>query len=275
MKQVENHVDFEQTNRPRTRFKQFFDIFKHRFVELLKISFLQTVFNMPLIATLVCFYIFVRGATSINSLMTIYIITGVLIMFSMMSAFTGLTGSFYCMKQLIYAEGEFASSSFFLGLRSEWKRGLLTGFIVGFSAMVTIIGSFFFYFYLSNFDTTISGFGIVILVIQSILVYMVGYYAIGQTLIYENKYRHILKNGFLMTLMRFHINLGIFVLHPGIFIALVNIMDITMYVAIVLLVFLVAIGNLMWMLNCIGAFDKFINKENYPDYYKKGLYKEV
>lgn len=271
----EKAKDFEQNERPRTRLKQFFDIFSHRFIELLKISLLQTVFNMPLIATLVTFYIFVRGATSLDQLMTIYIVTGGLLFFSMMSSFTGLTGSFYCMKQLIYAEGEYASSSFFMGLRSEWKRGLLTGVIAGLSVTLTVVGSFFFRFYLANFDTTVAGFGIAILIIQSILVLMICYHAIAQTLIYENKYRHILKNGLLMSLMRFHINLAIFIIHPGIFIALVNIMDITMYVAVVLLIALVAVGNLMWMLNCISAFDKYINKENYPDYYKKGLYKEV
>ena len=155
------------------------------------------------------------------------------------------------------------------------ERGLLTGVIVGFSVALTVIGSFFFHFYLANFDTFVSSFGIVILIVQSIIILMIAYHAIAQTLIYENKYRHILKNGLLMSLMRFHINIAIFIIHPGIFVLLVNIMDITMYVAVVLLVASVAVGNLMWMLSSIGAFDKYINKENYPEYYKKGLYKEV
>ena len=44
-----------------------------------------------------------------------------------------------------------------------------------------------------------------------------------------------------------------------------------MYIGVVLLVFLVAIGHLLWMMNLLGAFDKYINKDNYPDYYRKGL----
>ena len=271
----EKSTDYSIDSRPKTRINQFFDILIHRFVELMKLSFLQTVFNMPLIATLVLFYIFVKNASSLDSLMTIYIVTSILIFISMISSFTGLTGCFYCLKKIIHAEGEYASSSFFLGLRSEWKRGLITGIIVGFSAALTIIGSFLFYFYLAQVNTFVSSFGIAILVIQAIIVFMVGYYTLSQTVIYDSKYIYLLKNGFLFTLMRFHINILIFILHPGIIVILVNIVDITMYISLPLLVFFVSIGHLLWMLNAISAFDKYINKDNYPDYYRKGLYKEV
>ena len=111
-------TDYQQSERPRTRLAQFFDIFRHNFVELIKLALLQTVFNMPLLATLVTFHLFVRNATSLNSLMTVFIITGFALLISMISAFTGLTGSFYCLKNICYAEGEFASSSFFVGSSS-------------------------------------------------------------------------------------------------------------------------------------------------------------
>ena len=38
-------TDYEQRERPKTRAKQFFDIFRHRFLELLKLSLLQAVFS--------------------------------------------------------------------------------------------------------------------------------------------------------------------------------------------------------------------------------------
>ena len=74
-----------------------------------------------------------------------------------------------------------------------------------------------------------------------------------------------------MTLIRFPFNLAFFILYPGIFIALFCIMEITMFVGVGLIIFFSAIGHLMWMLNDLSAFDKFINKEQYPDYYRKGL----
>ena len=103
-------TDFEQSERPRTRLAQYFDVFRHNFVELLKISLLQTVFNMPLIATLVSFYIFVKSSPNMGALMMVFIITSIALLVSMVSSFIGLTGSFYCLKKICYAEGEYAST---------------------------------------------------------------------------------------------------------------------------------------------------------------------
>lgn len=268
-------TDFAEQERPRTRLAQFFDIAKHRFVEVLKLSFLQTVFNMPLIASLVTFYLFLRNAKDMNSVMTVFLITGVCLFVSMISSFIGLTGMFHCFKKMAYAEGEYASSDYFTGLVQNWKKGLLIGLIVGLSVMLTIIGTFFFMYRLSAYNTTIAGFGIAILVIQAMVVLIMGYYSIAQIVTYENSMRYIIKNSFIFALMRFQYNLPLFILHPGIIIALMVIMEVTMYVAIALIIIFVAFGGLMWMLNSISAFDNFINKDNYPDYYKKGLYKEV
>ena len=43
----------------------------------------------------------------------------------------------------------------------------------------------------------------------------------------------------------------------------------------ILLFFFASFGHLIWMLNALSGFDKFINKDNYPDYYRKGLRKEA
>ncbi len=269
-------TNFEQKERPRTRLAQYFDVFKHNFVELLKISLLQTVFNMPLIATMVTFWLFIGYAApyGLGASMTVFLITAGALLLSMMSSFTGMTGSFYCLKKICFAEGEYASSSFFIGLRDEWKKGLLTGFIVGLSAAVALIGFFFSYFYLSQVNVTISGLGIAIVIIQFMVVLMIAYYTISQVIVYDNKYRYVLKNSFIMTLMRFHINLLLFIIHPGIIIALAVIMDITMYVSLPIIVLFIVFFHLIWVCNTLGAFDKFINKENHPEIYMKGLYKE-
>ena len=230
---------------------------------------------MPLIASLITFYLFAKNATSLSSLMTVFLVTAGCLFISMMSSFVGMTGTFYCFKKMSYAEGEYASSDFFTGMISEWKKGMVIGMIAGLSVSVTIIGSFFFSYYLSAYNTIIAGFGIAILAIQTIVVLMMGYYSIAQIVIYENTMRAIIKNSFIFSLMRFQYNLPLFLLHPGIIVALVAIMEITMFVAVGLIIIFVAFGHLIWLLNCLAAFDKYINKENYPDYYKKGLYKEA
>ena len=267
-------TDFEQKERPKTRLAQYFDVFRHNFGELIKLSLLQTVFNMPLIATIVSFWLFVRNAPDLGSLMTVFLITAGGLFISMISSFTGLTGMFYCLKRICYAEGEYASSSFFVGLTENWKKGLLTGLIAGISGAAALIGFFFAFYYLSQVNATISGLGIAVVIIQFIIVLMLSYYAIAQIVIYDNKFRFVLKNAFIMVLMRFHINLLLFIIHPGIIVALVLIMEITMYVSLPIIVIFSAFFHLIWVCNTLGAFDKFINQENYPDYYRRGLYKE-
>ncbi len=270
-------IDYSTSERPKTRTKQFFDIMKHRFVELLKLSLLQAVFNMPLIVSIVLFHILSKTATSINALMTIFIIQGLSFLISMPFAFTGLTGFFYCLKKIIHAEGEYASSSYFIGLRDEWKKGVIVGMIVGASLALAVIGFFFFYFYVSSYNTTIAGLGIAIVIIQAVMVLMVAYYSIGQIVMYTNKMRFVLKNSFIMTLMRFPQNLLFIIIHPGILASLFAIMDITAFVGVVLLIALSGIGLLIWNLNVISAFDKYINKESYKEIYLKGLstYKQM
>lgn len=270
-REVIKETDFQNEDRPETRLAQFKDIFKHRFLELLKISLLHTVFLMPLLVSLIIFYALVRNSNDINSLMTVFLIQGASFLISMPSSFVGTTGTFYCMKKLSYAEGEFAASSFFIGMREEWKKGLFIGLLAGISLALTLIGFFFLFFRVSSVDPVMTGLGIALLGIQSILVLMVSYYAVGQVVVYSNKLRYIYKNSFIMTLIRFPFNLAFFILYPGIFIALFCIMEITMFVGVGLIIFFSAIGHLMWMLNDLSAFDKFINKEQYPDYYRKGL----
>lgn len=263
--------DYLNKDRPLNRRGQFFDIFKHRFVELMKLSFLQAVFNVPLIVSLVLFYVLVKNATNLSSLMTVFLIQGGSFLISMPSIFVGMTGTYYCMKKLIYAEGEFASSSFFTGLLEEWKKGLIIGLIAGFSSALAVIGFFFFFFYLSSVNSVISGFGIAILGVQFVAALTLCYYALAQVVFYSNKLQYVLKNAWIFTLIRFPSNLLFFIIHPGIFIALFCIMDITMYVGIILLLIFVAFFHLMWVCNMVTTFDKFINKEYYPEYYRKGL----
>ena len=252
--------DYQNKDRPDTRLKQYGDIFKTRFVELLKVSLLQAVFNMPFIVSLIIFYAVVRNSTDLNQLMTAFLIQGASFIVSVPCLFVGMTGVFYCMKKIAFAEGEYASSAFFIGLREEWKNGLLIGLLAGFSAFIALTGFFFLYFYLSQVDAVVTGFGYAIIAIQLIVVLMVCYYSVGQVIVYSNQLRFVFKNSFIMTLIRFPFNLLFFIIYPGILIALFTIMEITMFVGVGLLVFFSAFGHLMWMLNAMSAFDKFINK---------------
>lgn len=272
-------TDYEQRERPKTRAKQFFDIFKHRFLELIKLSLLQAVFSLPMLAIIFIFWMILPNALKSSSpqqaALGVFLVTGGAMLIALPIAFVGLTGSFYALKKLAYAEGEFASSAFFIGMKEEWKRGLLIGFIAGLSAAISIIGIFFFLVFPTQINVWVKGFGIAIVVIQLIIVLIVCYYSIAQVVVYSNTLRRLLKNSVIMTLIRFPINLGLLILYPGGFIALICIMPITMYVGLGLMILTAVFGHLVWMMNTMSAFDKYINKEQFPDYYRKGLYQET
>ena len=147
MKDTVREDDFQNKERPSTRLKQFFDIAKHHFVELVKISLLQTVFNMPLIVSLVLFYILVRNSQDANALLTVFLISGASFLVTLPFTYVGMTGTFYCMKKLAFAEGEFAASSFFIGMREEFKKGILIGLLMGLSTGIAVIGLYLTFVY--------------------------------------------------------------------------------------------------------------------------------
>ena len=266
--------DYEQRERPKTRTKQFFDIFKHRFLELLKLSLLQAVFSLPLLVTIFLFWLLLQNSHTNEAAMMVFLIQGASSLITLPIVFVGLTGSFHALKKLAYAEGEFASSSFFIGMKEEWKKGLLIGFIAGLSVGIAIVGAYFFIFSPYYIIPWVKGLGIAISVIELIVVLISCYYSVAQVVVYENKLWPIIKNSVLMNLMKFPINLGLFILYPGAFIALICIIPYTMYVGVGLMIFTSVFGHLVWMMNTMSAFDKYINKEQFPDYYRKGLYKE-
>ena len=266
-------TDFTLKDLPKTRKGQFKDLFIHRFITLLKLSLLQTVFLLPSLVIVIMFYIFIRGAKDYNAFFSVSLFSGLGLLITIPIAYVGYSGLFHSLKQMCFMEGGFEASSFFLGIKEEWKKGVIIGIIHAISIVGAIIGIIFLIGYVSEDIAWVKGLGIAILVIQFIVVTIILRYAISEICVYKNPLLYVLKNSFLFTLMRFPINLLFIIISPGIIVALISIMEITSYIGIGLVIFLNAFTSLMWMLNSIYTYDKYINKENYPDFYKKGLYK--
>ena len=267
-------TDYSNKERPKDRLHQFGDIFKHRFLELVKLSLLQAIFLMPLSVSCVLFWIFLKPASAASNkdaVFTIILFQSVSFLITVPVLYIGLTGIFYCLKKIAYAEGEFAASSFFIGLREEWGRSLAIGILPAVSAFLALFGGFLTIVYLPSINTVLAGLAIAILVIQFLLIYMHSYYCLGQITVYSNKMKYVYKNSMIMMLLRFPYNLLFIIVHPCIYIAALLIVDISMYVGVVLFMFTCVFGHLIWVLNVLGAFDKYINKENNLEIYRKGL----
>lgn len=267
-------TDFSNRERPKDRLHQFGDIFKHRFLELIKLSLLQAIFLMPLSVSFVLFWIFIKQASATNNpnaVFTVVMFQALSFLISIPVLYIGLTGVFFCLKKMAYAEGEYAASSFFIGLKEEWARGLVIGILPAVSAFLALFGGFMSYIYLPSINTVLAGLAFAILIIQFLLIYMHSYYCLGQITVYSNKMRFVYKNAMIMMLLRFPYNLLFIIVHPCIYVASLLIIDISMYVGVVLFMFTCVFGHLIWVLNVLGAFDKYINKENNLEIYRKGL----
>ena len=131
--------DFTSKELPKTRKSQFKDLITRRFVSLLKLSLLETIFLMPLLVSIITFHIFIRNSKDFNQAFTVTLFTGIALLISIPIAYIGAAGLSYALKQLVWREGEFAASSFFLGLREEGKRCFFIGLIVGVIAMHKIL----------------------------------------------------------------------------------------------------------------------------------------
>ena len=274
MKDRVRATDFENRERPKTRRGQFFDLFRHRFLEIMKISWLQAIFQMPLYVSVVLFWILFRKAENYDSAFTIILILSASFLVSIPTLYIGLSGVYGCLRRLVHAEGEYASSDFFLSLKEDWRNGMATGFIVAFSLGGGLIGGFYLYGDSAVLNGWLSAVGIALLAIQFLVVTVVSYHQLGQGAFYQNGFGASLGNGLRMSLSRFPLALLFFLIHPGILIACFSLMSITAYTGVGLSLFFSGFAHLIWMLYLVSTFDRYINKDNFPDYYRRGLYQE-
>lgn len=277
-KEVIRQTDFTSRELPKTRAKQFWDVVKHQKLNMVKVAMLQTVFNAPLMVWAVLYYLFLAAGPS--SIFQISVYAGLIMIPCVIIANIGLVGSFACMKKIAYADGGFASSSFFMGMKDEWKKGLVLGFLEGIAGALLVIGSVFM-LTVTGTNAFVRGLGLAAVIILFLTMTMMNYYSLAQSACYSNGVGRVIKNSFLMSLMRYPKHLLLLLLHPGLITGLVIgsfcIPVAGEYVGIGFLVifsFINSFGILAWMLFILTSFDKFINKENYPEYVGKGLYKE-
>ena len=277
-KEIIRKTDFTSSERPRTRMAQFWDIIKHQKLNMVKIAMLQTVFNAPTMVWAVFYYILLAAGPS--SVFQITVWFGLILIPCIIISNLGLVGSFSCLKKIAYADGEFASSSFFLGLKEEWKKGLVLGFIQGLVSGFCLIGLVF-VLSVPGATALVKGFALAMLIILFLTITMMNYYSLAQASCYANSLGRVIKNSFLMTLMRYPKHCLLFLLHPGVIAgAVIGSFCIPYYGeyigigCLVIFSFINSFGILAWMLFILTSFDKFINKNNYPDYVNKGLYQE-
>ncbi|MCQ3035955.1 MAG: hypothetical protein MJ248_07080 [Bacilli bacterium] len=270
-------TDFDASRElPSNRRSQFFDLFKHRFLDLFKLTLLLDLFILPLFAVYLLFSILISGSDPTLTY-TLYFYMSLAFIPCVWILYVGLGGIVEPLKQMIWGEGESNPSMFFKGIKRNIKASLIGGFIESISIFGVMFGTIYLLTHApESKNNWIMGVGIGLLAAQAIIITMITFFLVMQNTTFENTVFGMLRNSFIFSLARLPINLLFIIIFPGVSVALFIIpTTITPYIGIALTLLFNGIGLLIWALNSISLFDIYINENQNPDYYHKGLAKET
>jgi hypothetical protein len=276
-KKKEKEITDQQVvnNLPHNRKEVFFDLLKHRKMNLFSLSCFVFMFFIPLAVDL--FYFNYLETIAISNEKFEYLFS--LIFYSMLIAipcmvigFIGFAGGFYVAKKIVWQEGVSLSSDFFQGVKENYKRALIDGFILGVLLFGLVVGGSYLIIY-SPMAPVWCGIGIGALILIFIFFGMSITLNFTQNVYYQNPYRVTFKNSFfLLALINWKIFL-VFLLSTGGLVTICCFNMITLGIGLFLFAVLNSVVIILYTLISHSAFDKYINKEHHPEMVGKGLYK--
>ena len=254
---------------PRTRRAQLLDCFKMNYIVLLKCGLMLLVFFAPLIGFSVfmdLYYDSLMNTITEEKEQTImvfhYIYSGGLIILSLL-AIMGLTGTIRVLRNLIWGEGIFFKDDFSTGIKENTGKNLIFGVIFGF-----LYGIAFFVYYLFR-DNFVSLFGLVLFALVFLPIF---FWIMLLNNTYNSKFGGLLRNG-----LYFYVKtigwslLGIFMPLSLVGLLFIPFVWLKHVILVLTVVFIYPIFMLVMVLFSTSKFDEAINKDNYPDYYLRGL----
>lgn len=261
---------------PHNRKEVFFDLLRHRKMDLFFLSSLTFSFFIPLAVDLFYFNFLENVAIANDKLDYLFslIFYSMLIMLPcMLIGFIGLAGAFHVAKKIVWQEGITLASEFFQGIKENWKHALVSGMLFGVSLFGLVVGGSYLLIF-SRQMPALCGVGIGALIVIFLFIGMSLALFYTQDVYYENTYLITLKNSFrFLGLLNWKI-LVIFLLFTGALVALCALNLITLSIGLFLFAILNSVVIILYTLISHSAFDKFINEVNYPEMVNKGLYKD-
>ena len=277
MRKEERHItdaDVKQSL-PTNRKEVFFDLLKYRKMSLFALSCYTFMFFIPLAVDLFYFNYLESMAIVADKFEYLFslIFYSMLIMLPcMVIGFIGLAGAFYVAKKMVWQEGISLASDFFKGVKENWKHAVINGVIFGLVLFGLIVGGSYLYIY-AQVAPVVKGIGLGALILLFLMFGMVIALNFTQGVYYENPYGVTLKNSFsFLGLLNWKVFL-IYLLSTGVVVTLGLFNLLTLAIGLILFAVLNSVVIVLYTLVSHSAFDKYINKEHYPDMVGKGLYK--
>ncbi len=271
MKRKAKNVDYAIGNLPHNRKEQFFDIAKHRFFLLLGIGLIILLFSLPIFASMIYRDVLLMSveaseATSAEKEATSFsvnLLFSFLFAFSLLILSVGLSGISKILRELIYDEPIFFKDDFFSGIKENARQHLILALFAGifwfFANFISLIAN--------NFILKVIFVGVNIAFIFPPV--FVGFFLAN---VYSNKFFKNLQSGFVIYFKAFPSVILTFVsIYALSFLQYVPLLIVKYLVMAALTVIYVPFAFLISFLNQIRLYDELINKEQFPEYYHKGL----
>ena len=277
MKKQEKHITDQDVKQslPTTRKEVFFDLLKYRKMSLFALSCYTFMFFIPL--AIVLFYFNYLESMAIIAekyeyLFSLIFYSMLIMLPCMVIGFIGFAGAFYTAKRMVWQEGISLASDFFKGIKENWKHALINGVIFGLVLFGLVVGGSYLLIY-APVTPVVRGIGLGALILVFMLFGMVIALNFTQDVYYENGYGVTLKNSFsFLGLLNWKILL-VFLFSTGAVVTLGLFNLLTLAIGLILFAFTNSVVIILYTLISHSAFDKYINKEHYPDMVNKGLYK--
>lgn len=257
---------------PKNRWELLGDILKNQFSLVVNLSLLCSLFGLPLIAVYSVMYRLLLNALATGNVVgqvfstVFYFALGAIPCYVLW--FMGLNGAFAVTKKTVWNQGCVLKTTFWQGIKSA--KAAIMGAIFGVVAFAAVEGMMFMLLYGKTHIQ--QGIGIGACAIVLVLFINVCAFFLAGNAVYEMPFGALLKNSISFACMTILRGLALVVGFVGIPLTMIILHNISAYVALAIIVLLLqGMGVLAWTLSSHAAFDKYINKDCYPDYVNKGL----
>ncbi|MBE5734260.1 MAG: hypothetical protein E7347_04315 [Clostridiales bacterium] len=295
----EKSEGYARASLPSNRWELFWDIFKSRFGKLVIINLLVLLFFIPLILLIYFRYValvnmgmsypFSMGfgvgyqapasliGLSENIIYNVNMLIYLLMPIACAIAGVGLAGGAYVIRNMVWTEGIFVANDFWRGIKQNYKQILLVCLLFSVVFYLTIISSS-----LAKYAIALGSGVIWLLKIAEVASYIfLGFWAIvtahmiTMSVTYNLKFRHLLKNAVLFTVVLIPQNIlfGFLGMLPFLCLFLGN----TLFVIgiILIAIFGFSLLLLVWTNFSQWAFDRFINDKVEGAKKNRGIYEKV
>lgn len=257
---------------PKNRKELFFDILKNDTWLLVDISLMIALFSLPLIIALGGGYmLFTHIETpSQNEIFSIVFYLSIVLIPCMGLRYLSRAGAFGVMKVRCFNEACIFSAKYLRCIKENGKKFFLAGLVVGVSLFVFLVGSIWSLY--SFTEPLARGVSIGICAVQLLFVYVCAEYSCTSFCVYELKFGEGFRNAtfFFGTKILYSILYFLVTLVLPVAICLFSVWG-----AVAVAIFVCAFGDgvqvLVATLFSHSVFDRYINKDNYPELVGKGL----